>query len=479
MIWFGSVYSIGIRPSVGDTQYEAQKIDSTLAAALAEAAPTEQLPVIVHLLEQADLSLRDLPEATLARRVAVVERLQETAVSTQPALLQELDALAGNGRVSQIRPFWIVNAVAVHADSIAVQALATRADVAVITLDEAVPLVAPLHPSLPNWAMPAAPTNGETTWGVARIRAPYAWYGLGLDGSGVTVAIMDSGVDWTHPALLANYRGNLGNGVYEHAGNWYQAAIPTLTEPVDLIGHGTHVAGTAVGQNGLGVAPGARWIAVGISDSDGLIYDSAIHAGFEWLLAPDGDPALAPDVINNSWGSSLGVRTEFYADLQVLQMAGIMPVFSAGNNGPESGTINSPASITSTLAVAASDDIDAVAWFSSRGPSPLTDEVKPWLAAPGTHVLSTFPGGQYAVANGTSMAAPHVTGALSLLLQANPMLSPADAIQLLAQTAVSMTATHPNNDSGWGRLDAYLAAAMLVDTGRIQGVVTRDGLPLP
>ncbi|MCA9962241.1 MAG: hypothetical protein KC443_24565, partial [Anaerolineales bacterium] len=165
MIWFGSVYSIGIRLSVGDTQYEAQKIDSTLAAALAEAAPTEQLPVIVHLLEQADLSLRDLPEATLARRVAVVERLQETAVSTQSALLQELDALAGNGRVSQIRPFWIVNAIAVHADSIAVQALATRADVAVITLDEAVPLVAPLHPSLPNWAMPAAPTNGETTWG--------------------------------------------------------------------------------------------------------------------------------------------------------------------------------------------------------------------------------------------------------------------------------------------------------------------------
>ena len=96
------------------------------------------------------------------------------------------------------------------------------------------------------------------TWGIERIRAPYAWHGLGIDGAGVTVAIMDSGVDFAHPDLIANYRGNLGGGSFSHVGNWFNTSVPTTTVPTDTLGHGTHVAGTAVGQNGIGVAPGAN-----------------------------------------------------------------------------------------------------------------------------------------------------------------------------------------------------------------------------
>ena len=87
---------------------------------------------------------------------------------------------------------------------------------------------------------------------------------------------MDSGVDWRHPDLAPNYRGNLGGGAVQHYGNWYHTVTPTITEPVDLLGHGTHVAGTAVGQNGIGVAPGASWIAVAIADEFGIIRNNFV-----------------------------------------------------------------------------------------------------------------------------------------------------------------------------------------------------------
>lgn len=458
------------------------KLNMALSTALAVNNGTEQLPIIIHLQQQANLPQQNLPADVLARRTFIIQHLQTIATTSQAVLRQELDRLTQDGHATRVRAFWINNTIAAHVDAATILDLASHPDVALITLDEAFPIVAPLHPDLSDWAAVTSPNTAkmtESAWGVDRIRAPYVWYGLGKDGSGVTVAIMDSGVDWTHPDLIANYRGNLGGGVYDHTGNWYQAAIPTSTMPFDRIGHGTHVAGTAVGQNGLGVAPGARWIAVGISDNDGLIYESAIHAGFQWLLAPNGDPALAPNIVNNSWGSPLGTNMAYYDDLQVLRSAGIVPVFSAGNNGPGNGTINAPASYTNTLAIAASDDIDAIAWFSSRGPSPLTDEVKPFLAAPGTRILSAFPGGLYAIANGTSMATPHVVGTLALLLDANPALTQADMMQILANTAVPITTTMPNNMSGWGRLDAYAAVVTQISTGHIQGVVTRDGLPLP
>ena len=252
---------------------------------------------------------------------------------------------------------------------------------------------------------------------------------------------MDSGVDWQHPDLLPNYRGNLGGGNFDHSSNWFHTVYPSITEPMDALGHGTHVAGTAVGQNGIGTAPGAQWIAVSIADAQGFIYDSDVHRGFEWLMAPNGDPALAPDIVNNSWGGN-PYSTSFIKDINALQSAGIITVFSAGNSGPFTETIESPASLTETLAIAATDEIDEVAWFSSRGPSVLTDEQNPWIAAPGMEILSSLPDGRYGLNNGTSMAAPHVSGAIALLLSANPTLTRPEVLDILAQTAVPIS-QHP------------------------------------
>ena len=130
------------------------------------------------------------------------------------------------------------------------------------------------------------------------------------------------------------------------------------------------------------------------------------------------------------------------------------------------------------LSVGASDDIDAIAWFSSRGPSPQTDQPKPWIVAPGTQILSARPGGEYGLENGTSMASPHVVGTIALLLSANPSLGLSDVSQILAETAVPLTTTHPNDHSGWGRLDAYAAVATQATAGTLTGQVTANGTPL-
>ena len=462
------------------------KIDNALRAELVQRAPDEMVQVIVYLRQTAVLPSPSLSATTTAHRAAVIASLQQTAVSAQAPLRRQLDTWQQDGQVTTYRPFWIVNAIAVTAAAQTIPRIAARPEVAAITLDNQHRY---FDPPANDWALGGGDEWLETariqttsastaSWGIERINAAAVWHGLGIDGSGVTVATMDSGVDWLHPDLYPNYRGNLGGGAVDHTGSWYHTRYPSITVPMDALGHGTHVMGTAVGQNGIGVAPGANWIAVSIADEHGFIYDSDVHAGFQWLMAPAGDPALAPDIINNSWSGS-PYSVNFVKDIATLQAAGIMTVFSAGNNGPAPETIGSPASYTDTLSVAASAGDDSLAWFSSRGPSPLTASQNPWLAAPGTRIISALPGGQYGKMSGTSMAAPHVVGVMALLLSANPTLTRLEIMKILADTAVPMTATHPNNNSGWGRLDAYTAVSTQAQAGTLQGIVQDDKTPLP
>jgi len=435
---------------------------------------------IVHLKTAANLEPESLPADLLPRRQQVVRLLQETAASSQAALIQQLQNLEKQNQISEYRSLWIINGIAASGTAGAVYQIAQRPEVERISLDVPRRYFDPPQEidELDNFQITAAAPGITFTWGIERVKAAYVWEALGIDGSGVTVGIMDTGVDWTHPDLMASYRGNMGAGNVNHAGNWYYTRMPTMTEPFDSHGHGTHVAGTAVGQNGIGVAPGAKWIAVGIADQFGLIYDSDVHSGFQWMMAPNGNPSLAPDIINNSWGGSPYI-TLFLDDIAAVNAAGIINVFSAGNNGPFTETINSPASYTSTLAVGASDDEDRVVWFSSRGPSPLTSEQKPWLVAPGAKILSSLPQGNYGYQHGTSMSTPHVAGAIALLLSANPSLSQAEIMQILANTAVPIDPPHPNNDSGYGRLDTYAAVDTQVQTGFLQGRVTLNNVPHP
>lgn len=467
LLAFGLLTHVSLSSS--KTAQPEQKIEDALHARLQE-QPEAPAHFLVHLAVKADLE-EDLPLGQVDRRTAVVRRLQQTAESSQNDLLSTLDQLKASGDVIRFRPLWIINAVVVEAYSSIVYSLAQRPDVAHLELDARHQYIAP-----PQLQPQEAPSE---QWNIDHVRARHVWNGLGVTGLGVTIAIMDTGVDWLHPDLHANYRGVRDDGTVQHEGNWFDVlgdASPAA-EPFDPNGHGTHVAGTAVGRAGTGVAPDARWIAVRAFDSNGFATTSDLHVAFQWLLAPHGRPELAPDVVNGSWSGS-GNDTVFEADLFALQQAGMVTVFAAGNTGPLTGTIGAPASYPGAIGVAAVDYRNEVTWFSARGPSPLTEKPKPELAAPGARIYSTLPGNAYGIYNGTSMATPHVSGVAALLLSANPSLSVKGVTRVLTETAHNTTGVMPDIHQGWGQLDAYAALAGQLPVGEILGQVTAGGAPL-
>ena len=443
-------------------------------------------------------------------RAALATTLQMQASAAQASIMSWLQQSAISSQVEDVRAYWIINGFALRATADVINDIAARPDVESVRLDAWVQSEQDVPPpqmdmaSLPEpvrrraqldentpAAFPyiseplsqprfmQAPQAGEATWGIRMIRADQAWRSLNVTGEGIVVANIDSGVDWQHPALQSQYRGFAGGPAVDHLHNWYDATDEGAIYPSDPYGHGTHVMGSMVGQNGVGVAPGARWMAIKGLNSDGSGLYSWLHSAFQFALAPGGDPAYAPDILNNSWGSTNGADQEFKEDLAVLRAAGMFVVFSNGNRGPQVGSVSSPASNPLAIGVGASDIDDDIAYFSSRGPSTLTQENKPTLVAPGVNVTSTFPGGGYKTLNGTSMAAPHVAGTAALMLSANPSLDITQTLFVLTSTAtVLTTGTVPNNTSGWGRIDAYSATLAVMTSGVISGVITSGTQPL-
>lgn len=451
--WWGYGQALAQEPTA--------KIDPQLLAQL-DAAGTA--PFIVHMHAEADLStiVTTASADEVQRRAQVITRLQETAQSSQAPVLDVLAGAGVGGQASDdVQSLWIINAVAAQGTLTTVLSLADLPTVAAIQLDETVQLP-PIQ---------AQQVVTATNWGLARIRADVVNDVLGLDGTGIVIASLDSGVDWQHPALQAKYRGYRGPGLTpDHTGNWYDV-LNNSTYPVDSYFHGTHTLGTAL-ADAVGVAPGAQWIAVRAFDNSGTAETSNIHAAFQWLLAPNGDPALAPDVVINSWGSSNGSNVAYVEDVEALRMAGIIPIFSAGNSGPANNTVSAPGSYTVTLAVGAVIENNQVALFSSRGPSPFS-VTKPDIVAPGDDIISTVPGGGFGALDGTSMATPHVVGTVALMLQANPALDQETVFDTLRNTAAPLsTAITPNNNEGWGMLDTYAAVRQVSSFGELAGTVS-------
>ena len=391
---------------------------------LAEAQPDAYHRIIVEW-QPGDVPAASAPSQSapdrLARRREVVAALQADAEQRSAPLRQALATAVEAGQARNVRAFWASPVVALEAQPALIAALAGRDDVVQVRLDE------PIFLEETVFAPAAAPReSSDAAWNLAMVRADLAASALGLDGTGVVVANLDTGVDWQHPALATKYRGYCGHAPAVHYGNWHVATGEPYLYPGDGNGHGTHTMGTMVGDdsvgNRVGVAPGAQWIAVKLFDNSGFTLESWIHDAFQWVIAPEGDPALAPDVVNNSWGNDVGSDTRFRNDVKALRAAGILPVFSAGNRGPGQGTIGSPGSYTEAMAVGALDQEGAVASFSSRGPN-AWGNIKPDVAAPGVKVLSSFVGGGWALGTGTSMAAPHAAGLAALLRQASPQLS--------------------------------------------------------
>jgi uncharacterized repeat protein (TIGR01451 family) len=413
-------------------------------------------------------------------RAELVSRLKTTSERTQAPLRSYLEQQAAAGQVSAYESLWIANAIALRARPDVVRELASRRAVARVDLDHwrrwvgdasASSRVRGIGSEVTSAAARTEVTpSASVAWNVSGIRADEVWHALHISGTGAVVAGMDTGVDWLHPALRRSYRGYNPHGPSVHGHNWFDATEAGALYPVDGHGHGSHTLGTVVGRDGIGVAPGARWIGVKVLNNQGYGYDAWIHAGFQWLMAPGGDPAQAPDVVNCSWGNENAYLTTFQDDLRALRAAGILAVFANGNYGPDRKSVGSPASLPEAFAVGAVDAHDEVASFSGRGPSPWK-EIRPHVVAPGVHIRSSTPGGVYASMQGTSMAAPHVSGVAAMLRSVSPTLSITHTAHLVTSTTVALGEQVPNNDTGWGRVDAFAAVAALARPGFITGTV--------
>lgn len=434
-------------------------VDAAVTTALAALPPGEQLDVIVLLAEQATLT-PPTAQSRATRLTATVLALQAQATASQADLLLLLARQQRQGQVSRVTPLWIVNAVAVSGSAAAIAELAQQPEVGRITLDERWTAEGPT-PSLAAAPLAAVEPN------IALVGAPTLW-ARGHGGQGVVVATLDSGVDLAHPDLAAQWRGG-GN-------SWFDPYGEHPTTPADLWGHGTWTMGVMVGGSAggsaVGMAPQAQWIAARIFDDRRGATTSAVHQAFQWLLDPDGDPATpdAPQVVNCSWSIvSVGCSLTFQPDLQALRAAGIVPVFAAGNSGPASASSLSPANNPEALAVGATDGLDQLWASSSRGPSACgeAETIFPELTAPGVAIRTTDRWGGYAVVTGTSLAAPHVAGALALLLSAHPDLTVAEQEQLLREAALDLGVAGPDNDTGWGRVDVLAAYEALLARRRV------------
>lgn len=427
----------------------AAKIDPQLESELQSAQAGDLITVIVTLKEQADLrGIAGFGRA--AGQEAVIRALQARANTAQAPVRTLLESRRSQGRVSQITSFWVFNGLSVTATPDVIRDLASRPDVLKITPDEI--QIAPVSPL----------TTAPPEQNLSVINAPALW-DLGWRGQGVVVATMDTGVYANHPDLTTRWRGG--------SNSWYDPYGQHPTTPTDVDGHGTWTMGVLVGGEAggtaIGVAPQAQWIAAKIFNDAGQSTATAIHSAFQWLLDPDGNPgtADAPDVVNNSWAfGAPGCNLEFQFDLQALRAVGILPVFAAGNFGPNGSTSVSPANYPEAFAVGATNNSDQIYSGSSRGPSACGEAQTfyPEVVAPGVNINTTDLYGLYFSTTGTSVAAPHVAGALALLLSAFPNLTVDQQSAALSSTAVDLGPVEPDDTFGAGRIDVLAAYNSLI-----------------
>ncbi|MEW5729398.1 MAG: S8 family serine peptidase [Pseudomonadota bacterium] len=438
----------------------AGEVDARLQAVLDRAAPEQTVAVIV-LHRNARTPIERAPG--LARRKALMKGVRERAERDLPELETKIRSRGGR----TIRRLWTIDGLAVRLPASAVRELVDDPSVGEIKLDATV--------NEPQATYESGAATAE--WNVAMIRAPELW-ARNVRGRGVTVAVLDSGVDHRHPELAAKWRGGT-NSWFDPYGRHEQ--------PFDNSGHGTHVAGIAVGGRdgwpALGVAPDAKWMAAKIFDDGGLGSLSAIHLSFQWLLDPDGAPDTddTPQVVVTSWhlgGGTGSCWSEFAADIALLREAGIAVVSSAGNTGPFPNTSVSPANNPGAFPVGSVDAAGGLADESGRGPSACGGGVYPMLAAPGVSVRVadlTYGGAfldSYAVVSGTSFAAPHLAGAIALLAGARGGRAVEELEAALTTTAVDAGAQGPDNESGHGIVDA---SAALMSLGEGEPLVDGDG----
>ncbi len=458
------------------------EVSSRLMNALQSAKENDYIRGLVYLRDQVDLLAIDQrlyhKKASLEERAyTVITALQKKAAETQGNLINYLANREANGDVFQYQSFWVANMLMIEAKPSVYQELMMRMDIAEMDLDAFLELERPVEVGESDEG------NGSETVeiGLRVIKAPQLW-AMGITGQGRLLMNIDTGVYPNHPAYWHKWRGNFVPANQA----WFDPGGGTTT-PSDCDGHGSHTIGTMVGRSTttadtIGVAIDAQWIAAKTICSSPHTSNSI--AAFQWAMNPDGNPSTItdmPDAISCSWydpNTTNECSGLYKQTLDAVEASGIAVVFSAGNNGPNASTITMPKNInTNEVNVFAVGAIDAtlysggnnnpIASFSSRGPSTCGGTgsllIKPEVSAPGVSVRSSGTATGYNQLSGTSMASPHVAGAIGLLKQFAPTLTGQQIKMALYNTAIDLGTAGEDNTYGKGLID-LVAAYMSLGT---------------
>ncbi|MCI0461306.1 MAG: S8 family serine peptidase [Gemmataceae bacterium] len=463
------------------------KLDHPLARYLETAKDDDYIPVVLILERQLTepdkvrlftrIKADKAVERKREQRRLLISELKRLAQAEQAQLLAFLRDLEKQQQVRNVRPLWLANVIGVTAPKGVIYRLTAFKE------------IRSLHLDLPR------PVKGEIVWGVTQIQADAVWnlMPMGYNGTGVTVAILDAGVDYNHGDLVQRTWINTGedidkngrfttadlNGVDDDGNGYvddvvgYNFSGAGSANPADVNGHGTHVAGTVAGDgtggSSTGVAPGARLMALRESNTSGLSTQQECWEGMQYALANGADVLNFSSGWRDAWSP---VYATWRNMIHNLMDGGVLFVTIAHNDSSSLGVprnVRTPGRVPLALTVGATDGSDVIASFSNRGPvtwqtvAPFFDYpwppglTKPEVTAPGVNIKSTRAGGGYTLRMGTSMAAPHVAGAAALLLHKNPGLTPYQLKFLLEETAVDLGAAGPDNVYGWGRVHALNA----------------------
>lgn len=425
-----------------------------------------------HNFKQERVPLKERPKT-------VITQLQQQASASQGPVMQ-LIASQLRDETRNIHPFWIANVMVLEATAEAIRSLAELSEVALIDIEDSEML--PHDPIIRSEVEQMRSPNGVEP-GLVAINAPAMW-ALGYTGRGRLVYDYDTGVWPTHPAFAERFLAHR----YPMDQCWfgYFSDIPNGY----ISDHGTHTLGTMAGlieatNDTIGVAFNAYWIANDLVTSTvaALPPLANMMAAFQWALNPDGDINTTedvPDVINNSWRwrddpDTVQCAGPVVSLMNAIEAAGIANVFSGGNSGPSNTTVNAPQRINTsevnTFCVGSVDGNQAFPYpisnFSTRGPSQceytgsLSLEIHPEVVAPGQNVRSAWGTDEFSTISGTSMAAPHVSGAILLLKEAFPYLSGEDLLWALYLTAVDLGEAGEDNVYGMGIIDVHAAFVYL------------------